>query len=358
MSKDYYKILGVERGASDGDIKKAFRRLANEHHPDRKGGDANKFKEVNEAYQVLSDAEKRTQYDQFGRVFEQGQGAGGFEGFSGFGQGVDFGNLEDLFGGIGDFFGGGGHRGARRQAKRGNDIEADVKIPFEESVFGVEKNLELKKPSLCEQCSGSGAATAGGIQSCTACGGKGSVQELRRTFLGSVATVVPCAACGGEGSIIRDRCRSCGGVGVTRALRKIRLRIPAGIEDGQMIRLAGMGEEVGRGGIPGDLYVRIHVQSHTRFHRVGMEIESTEALRFTQFVFGDSILVETIDGSVRLKIPAGTHPGQQFRLRGKGVPARRGGARGDHIVTTALQTPSSLSRQQKKILQELQTEGL
>ncbi|MBI4276443.1 molecular chaperone DnaJ, partial [Candidatus Uhrbacteria bacterium] len=322
MAKDYYKILGVSKSASADEIKRAFRKLANEHHPDRGNGNAEKFKEVNEAYQVLSDAQKRAQYDQYGTTMDaaQGQGFGGFGGFQS--GGVDMGNLEDLFGGIGDMFGfgGGKRRKGGRADRRGKDIETSITIDFRDAVFGVEKTVELYKPVSCGRCNGTGAEPGSVLASCSTCKGAGEVQQTQRTIFGQFATVTTCPTCGGEGSEVRNPCSRCGGRGATRESRELKLKIPAGIDDGQAMRVAHEGEAGDRGGTAGDLYVTIRVAGDHRFRRDGFDIRSEAHIPYTTAALGGTVDVETVDGTMALKIPSGTKPGQEFRLKAHGVP--------------------------------------
>lgn len=355
MAKDYYKILGVSQNASQDEIKRAFRELAHKYHPDKNNGNAEKFKEINEAYQVLSDPEKRQQYDQFGATFEQAQAQGGFSGFdgfrdfSGFAQGFDFSDLGDMFG-FGDIFGSGRKK---TRATRGRDIEVEMQIDFREAVFGAEKILELHKPSICENCGGSGADPQSKINTCHTCGGMGRVQNIQRTFFGSFQTVTTCPACGGEGKKAEQECRECRGSGAVRAFKKLKIKVPAGIDDGETIKLSGEGEAGKRGGRAGDLFITFRVKPDRQFKRERNNILSTVGISFTQAALGDKIEVETLDGKVKLIIPAGTQSGEIFRLKGKGVPSLRDNSRGDHLVEVAVITPTRLTRRQKELLEEL-----
>lgn len=360
MAKDYYKILGVSKDASQDEIKRAFRELAHKYHPDKNGGNAEKFKEINEAYQVLGDPEKRQQYDQFGTTFEQAQAQGGFSGFEGFrdfsgfanGFDFDFGDLGDIFG-FGDIFGGGQRKA---KASRGRDIEVEMEIDFREAVFGAEKVLELYKPSVCEKCGGKGADPESKIMTCHTCRGSGRVQQVQRTFFGTFQTVTTCPTCGGEGKRAEKECSECHGSGVVRAFKKLKIKIPAGIDNGETIRLSGEGEAGKRGGKPGDLFVTIKVRPHHEFKRQKNDILSKVGISFTQAALGDKIEVETLDGKIKLKIPAGTQSGQIFRLKGKGVPYLHGYGRGDHLVEVAVITPTRLSKRQRELLEELARE--
>jgi molecular chaperone DnaJ len=358
MAKDYYKILGVDKNASAEEIKKTFRELAHKYHPDKQGGSAEKFKEINEAYQVLGNPEKRQQYDQFGTTFEQAQGQGGFSGFdgfrdfSGFANGFDFSDLGDMFG-FGDIFGGGRKK---TRASRGRDIEVEMQIDFREAVFGAEKVLELYKPSICEKCGGSGTDPQSKISTCSNCGGSGRVQQIQRTFFGSFQTVTTCPACGGEGKKAEKECKECRGSGVVRASKKIKIKIPAGVDNGETIKISGEGEAGKRGGKPGDLFINFKVKPDREFKRQGNDILSKIGISFTQAALGDKIEVETLDGKIKLTIPPGTQSGQIFRLKEKGVPSARGYNRGDHLVEVAVTTPTRLSRKQKELLEELAKE--
>ncbi len=351
MSKDYYHILGIERNASADEIKKAFRKKAHEFHPDKDGGDEAKFKECNEAYQVLSDPKKRQAYDQFGSAaFEQGGGFGGFEGFGnggGFGgfnaQGFDMGDLGDIFG---EMFGFGGTK-TKARGRRGSDIQVDVELSFEEAVFGVDRDITLNRTIRCERCAGFGAEPGAKMKECRACGGSGVIDRVQRTILGQIRTRTACEECRGDGKIPEIKCSACHGIGVEKKQKTLTVSIPAGVDDGQVIRLRGEGEAGAYGGSEGDLFLRIHVGPSKYFTREGNTIRSVAKIGFTQAALGDKIEVKTVDGKVELKIPAGTQSGTEFKLRGKGI------AGGDHIVTVNVVTPKRLSREQKKLLDNL-----
>ncbi|RMD51314.1 molecular chaperone DnaJ, partial [Candidatus Parcubacteria bacterium] len=343
-----YKILEVDKNATKEEIKRAFRKKAHQYHPDKDGGDEEKFKEVNEAYQVLSDDEKRRQYDQFGTTFDNA-GASGFGGFSGFGgQGfnVNFEDFSDIFG---DFFGGmaGGGRG---RSKRGTDIMVDLDLSFKEAVFGVEKEISLTKNNVCERCGGLGSEPGTKMKTCPSCAGQGVQVKTQHTILGAMRTKVTCSQCHGRGEIPETKCKTCGGSGIEYGRKTIKIDIPPGVEDGTKIRVRGAGEAVG-GGDAGDLYVHLHVKSDKKFFREGYNIYSKQKIGFTQAALGDTIMTDTVDGKVKLKIPAGTQSGDKLRLKGKGVPTGRG--RGDHIVVIEVVTPTKLNRKQKQILKEL-----
>lgn len=343
MSKDYYKVLNVDRSASKDEIKKAFRKLAHEHHPD-KGGDEAKFKEVNEAYQVLSDDTKRSQYDQFGSTFDQ-QGAGGFGGFSqGFG-GVNMDDLGDMFG---SFFGGGGR--TRTQAQ-GQHIQVDLQLTFKEAIFGTEKEIQITKNNSCDRCGGVGAEPGTSMKTCGTCSGFGVQERVQQTILGAIKTRTSCESCHGQGEIPETKCSTCNGSGIEYKKKSLRVEVPSGVEHGMKIRVRGQGEAIAGGGVPGDLYVDLYVKPDPRFERVGENIYTQHKIGFTQAALGDEVEVETLDGRVKLKVPAGTQSGDKLRLRGKGVPKAR--ARGDMIVVIQVVTPRKVSRKEKKLFEEL-----
>lgn len=351
MSKDYYKILGVEKNASAEDVKKAFRALAHKYHPDKQGGDEAKFKEINEAYQVLGDAQKRAQYDQFGSGAFDGSGGfggGGFGGgFNGAGfdfSGAGFEDLGDLFGGM---FGGGG---GRPRERRGQDIQIDVELTFHDAVFGMDKEISVTKHAACERCGGNGAEPGKGMKKCGTCDGNGVVIGVQRTILGAMQTKRTCETCHGSGEMPNTNCSTCHGQGIEKKRKTLTVHIPAGVEDGNVLRVRGEGEAI-KGGASGDLFVRIAVRPDHRFEREGSTIFSEKKIGFTQAALGCTVEVETVDGKVELKIPEGTQSMTEFRLRGKGVPSSRG--RGDHMVIIKVVTPHKLSREQKKMLETL-----
>ncbi len=363
MAKDYYELLGVSKNATQDEIKKAFRKLAHEHHPDKESGNESKFKEINEAYQTLSNEQKRKQYDTFGST---GPGAGGFNyqdfarsqggpfgGFGGQQQGgasFDFGNMEDLGDIFGSFFDFGGSRGGRRQS-RGEDLEIEIRIDFEEAVFGVEKIVELSKKKVCENCDGDGAEPGSKVSVCETCKGSGQVSKMQQTIFGSIQTRVVCATCGGSGKKIEKKCHVCYGSGIVSGTEKIKITVPPGIENGQSLRLSGKGEAVS-GGPAGDLYIKIHVLPSKKFKREGNIIRTEEHITISQAILGDKIQVETVDGLVNLKIPEGTQSHTEFRLRDKGVPNLNSRGRGDHLVNVIVDVPTRLSRQQKKLIEQ------
>ncbi|MFA5935244.1 MAG: molecular chaperone DnaJ [Patescibacteria group bacterium] len=360
MPKDYYAILGVSKTASPEEIKKSFRRLAHEHHPD-KGGDAQKFKDANEAYQVLGDKEKRAQYDQFGSAaFENGGmgGPGGFGGFGGFNQGGFSVNMDEM-GDLGDVLGGMfGFGGGRAKQNRGANIEVDVTLDFLESVKGVDKKIRVYKHDSCSVCKGNGAEPGTKLSKCKTCDGKGAVQRSQRTIFGTVQMNVPCTECGGKGEAPESPCKHCKGSGIERREKELEVHIPAGISDGEGLRIDGEGENPGHGGKSGDLFVRIHVKQHSLFNREGNDIRTTVEVPFSLLSLGGTATVETIDGPGELKIPEGTSSGTVFRLRAKGVPFLRSNGRGDHYVTVQPEVKSRPTKEQRKLLEDLRSAGL
>ncbi|MFA5155027.1 MAG: molecular chaperone DnaJ [Patescibacteria group bacterium] len=361
MSKDYYDILGVKKTATPDEIKSAFRKKAHEHHPD-KGGDAEKFKELNEAYQVLGNADKRRQYDQFGPAFQHGQAggygnAGGFSGFSGFqngaGMNFDFEDLGDMFGGFGDIFGFGGSRGGAKRQSRGRDLEMSLAIDFLEAAFGTEHELNFPKNAVCEHCHGQGAEPGAKVETCHTCNGTGRVVRVQRTILGNIQTQATCTACSGEGKIYSQKCSRCGGSGVHRQTVKLKVRIPAGIDSGESIRLSGQGEAGEKGAPAGDLYLRVKVNPHKKFVRDGYDIRTEETISLQQAILGDKVEVETIHGSLKLKIPEGTQSGTVFKLKEKGIAKLQHRGVGDHFVKVIVKIPSGLNKKQKQLISEL-----
>lgn len=348
MSKDLYKTLEVERGASQDKIKKAFRKLAHKYHPDKENGNEEKFKEVNSAYQILGDEEKRQQYDQFGDAAFQNGGSGfGGGGFGAQGMNFDFGDLGDLGDLFGGMFGGGGRR---RHKEKGRDIELDITIEFKDMAFGKEESVGIRKFEPCEACFGTGAKD-GKVSQCSRCNGQGVERVVRRTPLGAIQTTVACTQCSGRGETADSQCGTCGGASVHRQQTDMTVKIPAGIEHGQMIRVRGKGDAAPHGGEPGDLYIRIFVKEHASIIRDGDILRSTAKIGFTQAALGDTVSVQTVDGEVEMKIPEGTQSGEELRLKGKGIKRER--SRGDHIVTIRVMTPTKLSRKQRKALDDL-----
>ena len=357
MSKaDYYDILGVKKDASADEIKKAFRKKAIELHPD-KGGDEKAFKEVNEAYEVLKDKEKRQRYDQFGHAGVGGNSGGfsggnPFEGFNGFsGQNVNFdfgGGFGDIFDGI---FGGGFSQNRGSQAKKGRDVEVELTLNFKEAIFGTETEIALNLDSECEHCKGSGAEPGHGMKKCPDCNGSGQQTRATQTLFGPIQQTVTCPTCSGSGEVPEQNCSVCGGSGISRKKQTIKLKIPAGIDDGATIRLSDHGEAV-KGGQNGDLYVNIRVKADKKFTREGSLILSEETISMVDAALGAEIEVETIDGPLTMKVPAGTQSHTDFKLSGHGVPYLRNDKRGAHIVTIIVETPTRLSKRQKELLKE------
>lgn len=357
MSKDYYEILGVNKNASADEIKTAFRKKAHEHHPD-KGGDEAKFKELNEAYQVLGNEQKRKQYDQFGSAaFNGGAGAGfnqgGFGGFdfSGFQNGgID---MEDLFGGFSDMFGFGGSRGSSKRNQPGRDLEMVVTLNFKDAVFGLEKEISFTKNIACKHCQGNGAEPGTKVETCATCGGSGQVIGVQRTILGNIQTRVTCSACGGEGKTYSTKCSKCHGTGITKEEVKLKVKIPAGINDGESIRLSGQGEAGQKGAPAGDLYLRVRVEKHQKFVRNGYDIYTEEKISIKQAILGAKIEVETIYGDMVLKIPEGTQSGTTFKLKEKGVTKLHNRGVGDHFIKVLVEIPKGLNKKKEKLLEEL-----
>ncbi|HKK54223.1 MAG TPA: molecular chaperone DnaJ [Patescibacteria group bacterium] len=358
-NKNYYDILGVDKSSSSDDVKKAFRKKAHQYHPDKKTGDEAKFKEINEAYQVLGNEKKRKQYDQFGTTFDQGQGpgAGGYSSWQdmgGFSQGnMDFDDLGDIFSGMGDIFGFGGARGGSRSQARGSDLQMTIAVELEDVVFGSEKNIELKKNVVCDHCEGSGAEPGSDVKTCDTCQGKGEVITTQRTILGNMQARAICPDCQGEGKTYSQTCKKCHGEGRRQEKVKLTIKIPAGIDTGQSIRLSGQGEAGPKGAPAGDLFIKIKVNDHANFTREGDDIRSTKELKFSQLVLGDKVEVDTIDGKVILKIPEGAQSGTVFKLKAKGVNHLQSRGRGDHLVKVLVKTPKNLTKKQKEAVKEL-----
>lgn len=360
--KDYYEVLGVNKSASADEIKKAFRKKAVKYHPDKQGGDEAKFKEASEAYEVLKDESKRQRYDQFGHAgvgggpSGGGPGAGGFnyeDIFGGFGGGqggvhVDLGDLGlgDIFG---SFFGGGG--GRQQGPVRGRDVETTITVSFEESIFGKEEKLSFNLNDKCEHCKGSRAEPGHSVKTCETCKGSGQEVRVMRTVLGNIQQATVCRTCAGEGKTPEKECTVCSGNGVTKQRKDVKIKVPAGIADGSTIRLQGHGETTKEGN-SGDLYVHIRVKAHKKFTREGDLILSDEHVGMVDAALGTEIDVQTIEGKAKLKVPPGTQSGSDFKLNNLGVPHLRGNGRGAHIVRIIVDTPTKLSKKQKKILEE------
>lgn len=357
MAKNYYDILGVEKKASKEDVKKAFRKLAQKHHPD-KGGDEAKFKEITEAYSVLCDDKKRREYDSYGQTFAGGAGPGA-EGFGGFdpsqfggfgGGGVEF-DLNDLFGGFGDIFGGG------QRVKRGRDISVDIEIPFEESILGGTRSILIAKVGTCDTCDGSGAKPGTEMKNCTQCNGQGKFRETRNSPFGPMTSIRTCATCEGSGKIPSEECATCSGKGVLRKEEEITIAIPKGIDGGEVMRMPGMGEAI-KGGQSGDLYIKVHVKSHKTFRKEGMNLVMDMPVKLTDALLGTTTRVVTVDGTaLEVKIPVMSEAQQTLRLRGKGV-ALDSGTAGDLLVRLTVAMPKKLSSKAKKAIEELKGEGI
>ena len=361
--KDYYKVLGVDKSASKEDIKKAFRKAALEHHPD-KGGNAEKFKEANEAYGVLSDDQKRAQYDSYGSA---GPGAGGFGGgqqynasdfgfdFSGFnqgnGQGFEF-DLGDIFG---DVFGGAAG-GRKAQARRGRDITMDIELSFHESVFGAQKEIRLTKQSTCKDCSGTGAKAGTAMTTCTVCGGAGKVREAKRSMFGTFMSEHVCENCSGSGKIPKEKCPTCRGAGTVHREDIFTVTIPEDIDDGQTLRMPGAGEAI-KGGSAGDLYIKVHVKKDSLLKKEGKNLVTELNVKLTDALLGAKYSVKTLDGDIELVVPDGADFGQVLRVKGKGVPYGNG-KRGDLLVKLNIKIPTKLSKKAKQAIEEMKGEGI
>lgn len=359
MAKDYYETLGIEKGASRDEVKKAFRKLAAKYHPDKATGDEAKFKEISEAYAVLGDEKKKAEYDTYGHAF-QGAGGGGTQGgFGGFnwqdfqqaaGQGGFEFDMDDLFGGM---FGGGG----RSRQARGRDISIDIELPFKEAVFGTTRKVLLTKNNTCGECTGTGAKKGTEMKTCETCNGQGRVRETRQSFMGQVQTVRECNVCSGRGEVPKEVCGHCAGAGVARTEEEIEINIPAGIQNGEMIRMAGRGEAMS-GGATGDLYIKVHVKADPAIKRDGFNLERELHVKLSDALLGNTYKVETLDSSVDIKIPAGVKHGELLRIKGKGVPQGSGSSRGDFMVRIKIDLPQKLSRKAKKLIEELKSEGI
>ncbi len=353
--RDYYEVLGVDKNADEDTLKKAYRQLAKKYHPDMNPGDKDaeaKFKEASEAYAVLSDPEKRKQYDQFGHAaFDGSAGAGGFGGF-------DFSNMDmgDIFGDLfGDFFGGGRRSGGARGngPMKGANLRVSVRISFLEAVFGVDKQLELNLKDECKTCHGTGAKPGSKPETCKKCGGKGQVVYTQQSFFGTIRNVQSCPDCHGKGTIIKDKCPDCGGTGYISGRKTIAVSIPAGIDNGQCVRIAGKGEPGVNGGERGDLLVEVQVTPHPIFQRQDQNIFSTVPVSFAVAALGGEVLIDTVDGKVAYEVKPGTQTDTRIRLKGKGVPSLRyRDVRGDHYVTLVVQTPDKLSKEAKDLLKQ------
>ena len=354
QKRDYYEVLGVSRGASEDEIKKAYKKMARKYHPDLNPGDKTaeeKFKEVNEAYEVLSDADKKARYDQYGHAgVDPNFGAGGFGG--GFDGSFDFGDLGDIFG---SFFGGGfggGRRTNPNAPQRGESIRLSLAISCEEAAFGCEKAVTVERYETCDTCHGNGCAPGTSPEVCPDCHGTGTVQVRRQTPMGVFATSSPCPKCGGKGRIIHQPCKDCRGSGMVRKKKTIQASIPAGIDNGQTISIRGQGNAGKNGGPAGDLLITITVRPHELFRREGTSVLCEAPITFTQAVLGAELEIPTIDGKVKYTLPEGTQSGTTFRLKGKGIPSINGRGRGDQYVTVYIETPKNLNKEQKEALKK------
>ncbi|MDX1954295.1 MAG: molecular chaperone DnaJ [Chitinophagaceae bacterium] len=361
MSKrDYYEILGVSKSASADEIKKAYRKVAMQYHPDRNPGDKaaeEKFKEAAEAYEVLSDPDRKTQYDRYGHAGVTGNGRGGHAGGN---MNMDdiFSQFGDIFGDdiFGSFFGGGGggrSRGGRSRGVRGSNLRIKIKLTYEEIAKGVTKNVKVKKYVTCSTCTGSGAKDKNSIQTCSSCGGSGQVRRVSNTFLGQMQTVTTCPTCNGEGSTVTAKCGSCKGEGRVFGEETVSIDIPAGVQEGMQLNLSGRGNAGERGGMPGDLIVLIEEEAHDELQRDGMNVAYDLHISFTDAVFGTQVEVPTIDGRAKIKIPPGTHSGKIFRLKGKGFPAVQAYQKGDQLIHVNVWTPQHLNAEEKALLEKL-----
>jgi molecular chaperone DnaJ len=353
--RDYYEVLGISKSATADEVKRAYRKLAMKHHPDKHGGDDAQFKEVNEAYEVLKDDQKRSQYDQFGHngPFGAGQQGGGAQGFNG--ANFDFSQFQNA-GGFGDIFdmffqqGGGGGRQSRAEA-RGEDLEVGVTLDFNEAIFGTERTLKFNAAERCDRCDGDGAEPGTKIKTCDTCKGQGQINRVQQTILGAMRQTVVCPTCKGKGKIPEQKCSKCHGAGTTKEARDITVKIPGGIDNGSTIRLNGKGGAHATGP-NGDLYVQVRVRPHAKLHRNGQNIESMVSIPMVVAALGGEVPVETVDGKVILKVPAGTQSSKLFKLSEHGVPSIQGRKRGDHLVTVVVEVPTKLNPKQKELLKE------
>jgi len=366
MKKDFYEILGVSKSASQDEIKKAYRKVAMQFHPDRNPGDKaaeEKFKEAAEAYEILSDADKRAQYDRFGhQAFGQGRGGGG--GFNGGGMNMDdiFSNFGDIFGDdspFGSFFGGGGgggrrSSGGRARGVRGSNLRVKIKLNYEEMAKGASKTIKVKKYITCTTCTGSGAKDKNSVQTCGTCGGSGQVRRVQNTFLGQMQTVTTCPTCNGEGTTVLNKCTACKGDGRVYGEETVTIDIPAGVQEGMQLSLSGKGNAGERGGSYGDLIVVIEEEAHAQLHRDGLNVAFDLHISIPDAVFGTQVEVPTIDGKAKIKIPAGTQSGKIFRLKGKGFPSVNSYEKGDQLIHVNVWTPQHISSDEKSMLEKMQ----
>jgi molecular chaperone DnaJ len=357
MAKNYYDILGVDKKANKDEVKKAFHKLAHKYHPDKKGGDDAKFKEISEAYSVLSDDKKRAEYDTYGQTFSGAQGAGGqgfgdfdFSGFTG-GQGFqnfDFGDLGDIFG---DMFGGG-----RESKPRGRDISIDLELTFEESVFGVTRKVLLTKLGTCDTCTGTGAKKGTDMQTCKTCNGNGKIHETKRSFFGQVSVVRACATCRGSGKIPKEKCATCHGEGVLRKQEELSIQVPAGIDNGEVIRMQGRGEAA-QGGASGDLYIKIHVKPHPKLYREGNNLVTELSIKLSDALLGGEYTVASVEGPLKVTVPSSISFGEILRVKGKGVPISKS-QRGDLLIKVTIAMPQKLTKSARELVEKLKHEGI
>lgn len=356
--KDYYTILGISKTAKKEDIKKAYRKLAHKYHPDKSGGDEQKFKEISEAYQVLTDDRKRAEYDRYGRVFSDqtgaqnqygGEGGFDFQGFENAFHGFDF---SDIFE---DFFGFNGQGG--RRVERGRDIFVDIEISFKEMAFGTERRAMLNKPTTCDACKGTGAEQGSDFLTCEICKGTGSVKENKRSIFGSITSVAECSKCKGKGKIPKNLCGNCKGAGILKKSEEITIKIPPGIEHGEMIKISGKGEAVSRG-ISGDLYIKIHIAKDTVFSREGINILMNLDIPMSEAILGGERIIDLIGETIKIKIPKGTDSEDLLKVKGKGILYNNNKTRGDLIIKIKVRTPKKLSRHAEQLIEELKKEGI
>lgn len=354
MAEDYYKLLGVKKGATKDEIKQAYRKLAHKYHPDKDGGDAEMFKKINEAHEVLSDDKKRSQYDQFGQVFQGGGPGGGGGGYSYDNSGFDFSGFSGFSDIFEDFFQGEGYRQASNKSQgRGSDIEMHFTLDFLEAAFGAEKTIDITKLETCESCDGAGVEKGHKMIKCNECQGVGQIKRTQRTILGNIMTSSVCNKCGGSGEIPEVPCSKCHGQGRVRTPRKIKVQIPAGVDNGSTVRVSGKGEAGVRNGKNGDLYLHILVKDHPEIKREGVNTRSTLHITIAQAVLGDEISIKTISGDVSLKIPAGIQSGKVLKISGFGIPIVGSTNRGDHLINIIVDIPEKMSSQELDLFKEL-----